>query len=178
MQELIFETYIDNFNGWRILRLPTDISASLPSRGMVMASVYIQDTQFKTALEPDGSGGHWFSVSDALWAAAGLREGAPVVVHLSPMADGLEPPLPEDLKGSLAASGLMSVWDQLTNKARWAWIRWIRATESSATRQKRIRTACDMLSHGKRRPCCFDHSRCTVNEVCKGGVLRAPEDNG
>jgi hypothetical protein len=34
-----------------------------------------------------------------------------------------------------------------------------------------VQSAGDMLRAGKKRPCCFDHSRCTETHVAKGGVL-------
>ena len=131
----------------------------------------INSVNFETALEPDGMGSHWFRVSDFLSRAAHADVGDTVTLVVEPMKIWIEPEVPLDLKNSLDAANLQSHWDKITAKARWEWIRWIRFTYNPATRQKRIEVACSMLEAGKKRPCCFDLSRCTETHVSKNGVL-------
>jgi hypothetical protein len=59
--------------------------------------------------------------------------------------------------------------------ARWEWIRWIGATNNTETRQRRIEVALSKLSHGERRPCCFNRSMCCIPEVSQNGALLEPE---
>ena len=51
-----------------------------------------------------------------------------------------------------------AVWSDITPVARRDWIQWIESAKREETRLKRIESACDMLTKGKRRPCCFDRS--------------------
>ena len=133
----------------------------------------INEIHFETALEPDGMGSHWFRVSDFLSKLIEANVGDTVSLIVEPMSTWLEPEVHLDLKHSLEAAELMKQWNKITTKARWEWIRWIRFTNNPETRNKRIETTCSMLKSGKKRPCCFDQSRCTVTSVSKNGVLLA-----
>lgn len=169
--KLEFENSLSVINGWLIIQLPIDISKQLPSRGMVMGQASINDFDFLAQLEPDGRGSHWFSVPEALFKAQGLSEHSPVTVSIEPLANWPSPELPANFEAALKAQDLMPVWDKLTPKSQWEWLRWVRASANADTRQKRIQTACDKLLKGSKRPCCFDASRCSVPEVCRAGVL-------
>jgi hypothetical protein len=133
----------------------------------------INDIYFETALESDGMGSHWFRVSDSFSRITHSDVGDTVSLIVEPMKTWVEPEVPLDLKYSLDAAELMNQWNKITTKARWEWIRWIRFTNNAATREKRIEVACSMLKAGKKRPCCFDQSRCTETSVSKNGVLLA-----
>lgn len=171
MGKISFETKLIDINSWRIIRFPPDSSEQLPSRGMVMIKGTMNDVYFETSLEPDGLGSHWFRVDDSLSKKAKADVGDKVSLVVEPMETWLEPELPDDLKGVLEADELMDVWQNITTKARWEWVRWIRFTSNADTRKKRIETARSMLHDGKKRPCCFDHSRCTETAVSTSGVL-------
>ena len=173
MGKILFETKIYEINSWRIIRFPKESSQELPSRGMVMIKGTINEIYFQTALEPDGMGSHWFGVSDSLSKLIEADVGATISLIVEPMSTWLEPEVPLDLKHSLEAAELMNLWNKITTKARWEWIRWIRFTNNAETRNKRIEMACSMLKSGKKRPCCFDQSRCTETSVSKNGVLLA-----
>ncbi len=175
MDKISFKAKLYEINKWRILRFPKQYSEGLPSRGMVMIQGTINDIYFETALEPDGMGSHWFRVSDALSESIKADIGDTVSLIIEPMKAWLEPEIPLDLEGALKAAGLMEQWHAITTKARWEWIRWIRFTHNPATAEKRIEVACSMLGAGKKRPCCFDQSRCTVAAVSKGGILLATD---
>ena len=133
----------------------------------------INDVNFETALEPDGMGSHWFRVSDSLSKIIQADVGDTVSLIVEPMRTWIEPEVPLDLKYSLDAAKLINQRNTITTKARWEWIRWIRFTNNTVTREKRIQVACSMLKAGKKRPCCFDQSRCTEILVSKNGVLLA-----
>ena len=155
----------------QIIRLPSDASAALPSRGLVMVQGSINNIAFTTPLEPDGKGSHWFEVSHSLLTQANLVVGETVSILLEPCSEWTEPEVPVDIQYAIEQASLSSLWESLTTSARWDWIRWIRSTNNPQTRQKRIEVACSKLQKGERRPCCFDRTRCTVPSLSKSGVL-------
>ncbi len=66
------------------------------------------------------------------------------------------PKTPNDLKKALAAAPLVEVvWESLTPLAKWDFIIWINQTKEPQTRKRRIDKAINILTKGKRRPCCF-----------------------
>lgn len=172
MNQIQFKSTILNIKNWTIIRLPKDISELLPSRGMVMAYVKIEDCDFTFPLEPDGELSHWFQLSETICDKLNLHTNDVIELTIEPINEWIEPEVPNDLLEALHLQHLESQWDKITIKARWEWIRWIRFTHNELTRKKRINTACSMLSSGKKRPCCFDQSRCTEPHVFKtGGIL-------
>ncbi len=157
--------------GRTIVVLPEAVSAKLPSRGMVMAEVTMEGRVFEVPLEPDGRGSHWFEVPPEMSGVASISEGEMVTVMVADVAAWPAPSMPSDILSALEAEALMAVWQTLTTKAQWSWLRWVRSTKVQATRTKRIGVMCDKLKKGDRRPCCFDQTRCTVPELSKSGVL-------
>jgi hypothetical protein len=149
-----------------LVALPKDVSATLPTRGMVLVQGTINGVPFQAVLEPDGKGSHWFKVSDTLRAAANADVGDTVALEIAPTKDWPEPKVPTGLAHALDAAPLaQAVWREITPMARWDWIRWIGATRNPQTRQRRVAVAIDKLTNGKRRPCCFDRSQCTLTDV-------------
>lgn len=171
MEKICFETKLYEINTWQIIKFPKQLSEELPSRGMVMIKGTMNNINFETPLEPDGMGSHWFRVSETLAKDAHANTGDTVSLIVEEMKIWLEPEVPADLENALVNAVLLDQWNKITTKARWEWIRWIRFTNNAATRKKRIETACSMLSAGKKRPCCFDQSRCTEPSVSKTGIL-------
>jgi hypothetical protein len=155
--------------------LPKDASEQLPSRGMVMVEGAINGYDFQAPLEPDGKGGHWLKLSEAMQTGAKASSGGDVTLVISPSKQWPEPDVPTDLQEALAAdSEARAVWLDITPMARWDWIRWIRNTKNPTTRQRRVEVTCSKLTSAKRRPCCFNRSECTDPEVSKGGILLEP----
>lgn len=145
---------------WTFLTLPQEASAKLPSRGQVTVEGTLNGAAFRATLEPDGQGGHWLKVDRKMRAAAGAEAGDVVTLEIAPVAEEPEPKVPADLRKALAAAPTKAreVWSDITPAARRDFIHWIASGKRAETRVKRIETACDMLSKGKRRPCCFDRS--------------------
>ena len=145
---------------WTFLILPKDASAKLPSRSMVSVEGTINGSAFQATLEPDGNGGHWLKVDRRMREAAGATVGDVVTLEIAPMAEEPEPKLPPDFRKALAAAPQKAkdVWSDITAIARRDWIQWMVSAKQAETRVRRIKTACDMLAKGKRRPCCFDRS--------------------
>src|SRR2546421_4118319 len=145
---------------WTFLILPREASAKLPSRSMTSVEGTFNGLAFRATLEPDGEGGHWLKVDRKMREKAGAEAGEVVTLEIAPVAEEPEPRVPADLRKALAAAppGTRTVWLDITPLARRDWIHWIVSAKQAETRARRIRTACDMLAKGKRRPCCFDRS--------------------
>lgn len=146
-------------DGWAFLILPKAESAKLPRRGRTTVDGTLNDYPFRATLEPDGQLSHWLKVSAVLCKAAKVQTGETVTVRMSAAHPEPEPDLPDDLKARLKTSPeAMAVWQKTTAISRLDWIHWIESAKQAKTRQQRIENACDMLSSGKKRVCCFDPS--------------------
>jgi hypothetical protein len=145
---------------WTFLIVPKEASAKLPSRSMTSVEGTMNGLAFQATLEPDGQGGHWLKVDRKMRAEAGVQAGEVVTLEIAPVAEEPEPRVPADVRKAFAAATpeARAVWSDITPIARRDWIHWIVSAKQAETRARRIRTACDMLAKGKRRPCCFDRS--------------------
>src|SRR3990172_5661395 len=85
---IYFQTKLLKINSWIIVHLPKEERLKLPSRATVAVEGTINNIPFKTVLEPDGKGSHWFRTSG--------KEGEVVIVEIEPTKDWLEPEVPED----------------------------------------------------------------------------------
>ena len=64
--------------------------------------------------------------------------------------------LPKDFQEALLSqSAALATWEDITPLARNEWICWIESAKKAETRTKRILWACENLTDGKRRPCCW-----------------------
>jgi len=167
-----FTAKLLKIDSWTIIRLPKNASKNLPSRGMAMINGTINAYSFQAPLEPDGMGSHWFKVENDVLKGSKSTIGGRVTLQIEPSKEWPEPEVPQDLKKTLdAAPQANSTWKDITPFARWEWIRWIRSTKNPETRQRRIEVARSKLDSGKRRPCCFNSSECTVPDVSHKGIL-------
>lgn len=144
---------------WAFLVLPKDASNRLPRRGRTSVAGTLNGHPFQATLDPDGQLSHWLKVNEELRKAAGANIGEMVTVQISPADPEPEPRLPDDLLEALAASpSARAAWEDTTTIARLDWIHWIESAKQAKTRKRRVNNACDMLSSGKKRVCCFDQS--------------------
>ena len=162
---------LEKINSVLLLRLSDEISSALSSRSMVMTEGFINGLPFVAPAEPNGLGGHFIIISAEQAVKMALSPGNTVDLSLGPAKIWPDPDLPADFLAALTLSGLIGRWQACTVRGRWEWLRWLRATNSKVTRQKRISVACDKLRKGAKRPCCFNTAACTVMKVCKTGVL-------
>jgi Bacteriocin-protection, YdeI or OmpD-Associated/Domain of unknown function (DUF1905) len=175
MPKITFQARLTVIGTQPILRLPAAASSKLGSRGMNMVEGTFNGQPFQAPLEPDGMGGHWFSVSNTLLKAARTAVGESVSVALEPLAVWPEPKVPTDLARALAADPrTREMWMDITPLARWDWIRWIGSTRNPDTRAIRIQKTLSKLQSGKRAACCFNRSQCTDVSVSHNGVLLEP----
>jgi hypothetical protein len=172
MSTINFKAKLSKIGSVTLLSLPKSVSSRLPSRGMTMVKGTINGFPFQVVLEPDGRGSHWFKVDKTMSDGARLNVGDTVTLEIEPSSEWSEPALPTDFKKALdATSHAHTLWMDITPMARWDWIRWMGATKQPETRKKRINKAFSMLKAGKRRPCCFNRTECTVQDVSNHGIL-------
>ncbi len=146
-------------DAWLFLVLPKNASDKLPRRGRTSVSGTLNGAPFQATLDPDGQLSHWLKVDKPLREAAHVNAGEVVEVKISAATPEPEPQLPVDLQQALAASpAARTVWQDTTTIARVDWIHWIESAKQAKTRKSRVESACDMLSSGKKRVCCFDPS--------------------
>lgn len=172
MAQISFRTKLSTINSTVILQLPAEASTKLPSKGMVMVNGTINGLPIQTALEPDGKGGHWFKIDQAIVKKINAKTGDNVELDIEPTKNWPDPQIPDDLKIALNNNpNANSVWVDTTPIARWDWIRWINSTKNPETRKKRISVACSKLESGMRRPCCFNRAMCTDPNFSNNGIL-------
>lgn len=176
MSTLNFEAVPYTLGSYTIIRIPTEVSQKFGTRNIVMVHGTLNAHEFKAVLEPDGWGSHWLHVNTELQKMAGIQDQVAVQVVLEQTKEWIEPNLPNDFKKELTKNtAAYDTWNKTTTMAHWEWLRWIRATNNTETRQRRIAVACSKLQSGMRRPCCFNTSACTFPEVSKNGALLEPE---
>lgn len=170
---LRFSAPLYRIKDWTVLRLPSEESEQLPSRGQVAVIGTMNGSEIKLVLEPDGDWGHWLRVTDELQRKAGAVDGDVVALELTPTKEWPEPTIPDDVAEALAGASdkVKSKWHDITPMARWEWIRWVNATASTDTRAVRIEKSISKLEGTHRRPCCFNLAACTEPYVAKGGRL-------
>lgn len=172
METIRLKARLNRIGSYFVVRVPERESRNLASRSIVMVKGILNGVDFKTVLEPDGKGSHWFIIDRQLREAAGVNAGDMVTLSMQPTDEWLEPELPTDLKEALSeTAGTFDVWKDITPLARWDWIRWINSTKVPETRRRRIEKTCSMFKKGKRRPCCFNRNLCSFPGVSKNGVL-------
>lgn len=168
-----FNAVLRAFKGRAILQLPEAASKKLPSRGQVAVQGTINGHTFRTVLEPDGNRGHWMNVDKRLQNLAGVSADDTATVEVEPIKEWPEPNVPADLRRALSAGPpeIRELWEAITPMARWEWVRWVNATKNSDTRKRRVEVSISKMSHGKRRPCCFDLASCTDPDLSRNGKL-------
>jgi hypothetical protein len=175
MATVRFRAKVDGIGRCAIVRLPEDASAKMPSRGQVAVKGVMNRREFQAVLEPDGRRGHWLKVDNELRKAVGAEVGETVMLEVEPTKLWPEPDMPDDLVAALAsAPDIHELWTEITSMARWEWVRWINATKNAETRERRVEVSISKLRSGKRRPCCFDLSACTDQELSRNGKLIEP----
>jgi len=144
---------------WAFVVLPKTASEKLPRRGRTTIQGTVNGHAFQAMLEPDGQLSHWLRLDKDLLDSAGATMGELASFEIASVEQEPDPEAPPDLLDALAAAPeAKAVWEDTTNIARLDWIHWITTAKQAKTRAKRIADACDMLTSGKRRVCCFDPS--------------------
>lgn len=146
-----------------VITLPMSASVKLPSRGMTMVEGTINGFRFRTVLEPNGQGSHWFRLDKAMRKSVGLDIGGTAHLEIVPTKVWPEPEVTADLQNALAANPQAhALWMDITPMARWDWLNWMDAVKQAETRRERPNKLISMLKSGKRRPCCFNRTLLTT----------------
>ena len=172
--QLKFKTTVKDLGGSYIIVLPKSVSSKLPSRGINMVNVKVGNNSFVTLLEPDGIGSHWFILKDRFLKNLDSKM---LNFTLELVTNWPEPNIPSDINNKLKIdSDLNTIWNSLTTQARWDFLRWINETSNKNTRKGRIDKMINMLKSGKRRPCCFNRTKCCFPGLSKNGLLMLQDD--
>ncbi len=154
---------IEEYQGKPVIVLSEEASAKLPSRGMVMAEVVLNTATFRLPLEPNGKNSHWFLVPESIRKVTGARIGDTVSITITPVNEWTEPNVPADVRAELEKDPqMLATWNDITPAARWDWVRWVSAPKQTETRKRRVESIASRMRDGKRRPCCFDRTKCTL----------------
>ena len=146
-------------DSWTFCLIPKEVSQMLPRRGRLTVDGNIDGHEFRSCLEPDGQLSHWLKIPKDLQTLISAKVGDTLNFTISTLEEEPDPEVPPDFERAIAAGpDARKTWDSTTNLARLDWIHWIVTAKQVRTREKRIRDACDMLSKGKKRVCCFDPS--------------------
>ena len=146
-------------NSWAFVVLPKQVSEGLPRRGRTTVECTIRGKDFQVTLEPDGQLSHWFIVNYDFLESIDATFGDTVSLEIMPVEKEPEPLIPVDFQELLNSNPqAIEVWNKTTTIARIDWIHWIESAKQHKTRIKRLNDACEMLSSGKKRVCCFDSS--------------------
>ncbi|MEP6754265.1 MAG: YdeI/OmpD-associated family protein [Chthonomonadales bacterium] len=157
--KLFLPAEIQEGETWTFLKLPIEASEKLPARSQVSVEGTFNGHSFVATLDPDGEGGHWLKVSEALRTTAEANVGDMISLIISPVKVEPEPEVPDDFRAAIDANPIaQDTWQVITPIARRDWIKWVTSGKKAETRLIRIEKACDKLGKGSRRPCCFDRS--------------------
>ena len=156
------------------MRLPSEASQRLPSRGQVAVQGAINGHEFRTVLEPDGVKGHWMKVPPELQHAAGVTAGDVVEPRHrggSGLAGARRSTGPGSSAGRRPSADPGHVAGHHADGAVGVGALGL-CDRTPVTRQRRVDVTISKMTSGKRRPCCFDLSACTDPAVSKNGKLR------
>ena len=145
-----------------VLDVPKAIDKKL--RDMPKVEGTINGHPFRTALEPNPSGGRWLKVNKAMRRGAGADDGD--TVELAILGPEPDPKGPADLRTAFESSPeAKAVWKELTTMGRQDWVRWIESAKKPETRARRVTRTVEQLSEGKRRACCVNVYEYMLNRV-------------
>jgi len=175
-QTLSFKAKTQTIGSWTIVQLPENVSEKLSSRGQVAVKATINGHDFQQVLEPDGRWGHWFKIDKKIQSVINASSGDTLKIQIEPTKEWPEPNIPKDFQKALenAPSKIQELWTKITPMARWEWVRWINATNSTETRERRVEVSISKMKSGKRRPCCFNLAACTDPDLSRSGRLMEP----
>lgn len=172
MNKISFTGKIRQIKTTLLLPIPLEHSTAFSTRGMLMIEGRLENTSLHCPIEPDGKGSHWLKIDSSILHRLKLKAGDMVYTEIWESEKWYAPALPDDIYSALSENDLLGIWETLTHRAKWEWLRWINATANLSTRTKRIAIAIEKLYNGDKRPCCFNSRMCSDVSVSKAGVLK------
>jgi hypothetical protein len=137
---------------WVFLPIPFDVAATFGGKGRVPVAGTINGFPFRSSLLPIGDGTHRMAVSKPMQHGAKARPGDVVDVVME--RDDAERVLdvPDDFERAIAASpAARATFAALAYSHRKAYLEWVDTAKQTATRERRIASAVEMLAAGKKR---------------------------
>ena len=136
---------------WTYLNIPLDVSKTFSAKGQVKVKGMINGYPFQSTALPMGDGTHylvvWKSIRDQIQVAQGDR----VQVFLELDTKERQVVIPDDLMQALVNQPLAKdSFEKLSNSHKKEYVNWILGARKETTRQRRIETAIELLSHGKK----------------------------
>jgi hypothetical protein len=138
---------------WTYVDIPTEASAALGMKGQMRVKGTINEHPFQSTAMPHGDGSHYLLVNRALRDATGANQGDIVQVVIEADTSERSITVPEDfirvLDGEPEAR---TIFDKLSYSHKKEYVEWIESAKQTATRQKRMEKAVEMLKGGVRGP--------------------------
>lgn len=123
---------------WVIIRLPFDAGKAFGKRGQINVKGEINGFPFRTALFPDGSGGHILLVNKRMQKEGHTTIGQSAEFRIEPTCEQPVVAVPSALRPILGQSRSFSRWfDQLNRSTRNEIAKWVSAPQSTAAQARR-----------------------------------------
>ena len=91
-------------DAWAFVVLPREVSAKLPRRGRITASVVMNGHRFEAMLEPDGRKSHWLRIAREQLESSGSEVGNEAEFEIAAAEQEPEPAVPDDFAAALQAA--------------------------------------------------------------------------
>lgn len=137
-----------------ILSFPKTVSAKLPNESIKIEGI-MNCLPFQSIAEFNKES-QSLKLTSAMKNALRISDGDSVGIEITRVGNESEIRVPTDLQKVIKNNGkAWATWTDITPLARRDWIFWMIMAKKAQTRERHIEKMIDMLSHGKRRVCCF-----------------------
>jgi len=136
---------------WTYLNIPLDASKTFSAKGQVKVKGMINGYPFQSTALPMGDGTHYLVVGKSIRDQIQVAQGDRVQVFLELDTKERQVVIPDDLMQALVNQPLAKdSFEKLSNSHKKEYVNWILGARKETTRQRRIETAIELLSHGKK----------------------------
>jgi hypothetical protein len=135
---------------WTFVSIPFNVEDAYGARGQVKVRGAVNGQPYRGSAMPQGDGSHYLVVNKALRDAAGVTTGDTVHVEMEPDTEVRQVEIPTDLRAAVDADpAAREAFDRFSYSHQKAYVEWIQEARATATRQRRIARAVEMLAGGK-----------------------------
>ena len=135
---------------------PKNISAKILPHGETLMEGIFNALPFRASIKSDTKGGYSLELDKIGYKPKNMGPDDMATIEITRVGNEVETRMPADFQKVLDAfPKALATWTNITPLARRDWIFWMITAKQSETRERRIEKACDMLSSGKHRVCCF-----------------------